>query len=79
MFDVSGSQYPLEPALVYLTTTANYFPPDARLRLSSRLLEEAKLCARDEIPAVYTLAQLLIDNSDEMSHLLKGNPTREMN
>lgn len=67
-----GSQYPLEPALVYLTTTANYFPPEARLRLTSRLLEEAKMCARDEVPAVYTLAQLLLDHPDEMCHLLKG-------
>ncbi|KAJ9592058.1 hypothetical protein L9F63_001397, partial [Diploptera punctata] len=72
IFCVSGSQYPSEPALIYLTTSANYFPPEARLRLTSRLLEEAQMCAKDEVPAVYTLAQLLLDHPDEMCHILKG-------
>ncbi|PSN50333.1 putative ATP-dependent RNA helicase DHX57 [Blattella germanica] len=69
---VTGSQYPFEPALVYLTTPSNKFPPEARLRLTNRLLEEARVCASNETPAVYTIAQLLIDFHDEIGHLLKG-------
>ncbi|XP_069688827.1 putative ATP-dependent RNA helicase DHX57 [Periplaneta americana] len=66
-----GSCYPLEPALVYLTTSASRFPPIASLRLTSRLLQEAQICAKDEIPAVYTIAQLLLDHPDEMVELLR--------
>jgi hypothetical protein len=67
-----GSSYPLEPALVYLTTTASNFPPEACLQLTSRLLQEAQICARDEAPAVYSVAQLLLDHPDEMTEILKS-------
>jgi hypothetical protein len=67
-----GSSYPLEPALVYLTSTASNFPPEACLRLTSRLLQEAQICARDEAPAVYSIAQLLLDRPDEMIEILKS-------
>jgi hypothetical protein len=67
-----GSSYPLEPALVYLTTAASNFPPEARLQLTSRLLQEAQICARDEAPAVYSIAQLLLDRPNEMIEILKS-------
>lgn len=68
-----GSSYPLEPALVYLTSTAGNIPPEACLQLTSRLLQEAQICARDEAPAVYSIAQLLLDRPDEMIEILKNN------
>ncbi|GFG32216.1 hypothetical protein Cfor_02033 [Coptotermes formosanus] len=68
-----GSSYPLEPALMYLTTTASNFPPEACLQLTSRLLQEAQICARNEAPAVYSVAQLLLDHPDEMIEILKKN------
>jgi len=67
-----GSSYPFEPALVYLTSTASNIPPEACLQLTSRLLQEAQICARDEAPAVYSIAQLLLDRPDEMIEILKS-------
>jgi hypothetical protein len=67
-----GSSYPLEPALVYLTSTASNFSPEACLQLTSRLLQEAQICARNEAPAVYSIAQLLLDRPDEMIEILKS-------
>jgi hypothetical protein len=36
------------------------------------LLQEAQICARDEAPAVYAIAQLLLDRPDEMIEILKS-------
>jgi hypothetical protein len=36
------------------------------------LLQEAQICARDEAPAVYSIAQLLLDRPDEMIEILKS-------
>jgi hypothetical protein len=57
---------------MYLTTTASNFPPEACLQLTSRLLQEAQICARNEAPAVYSVAQLLLDHPDEMIEILKS-------
>ncbi|XP_067011833.2 putative ATP-dependent RNA helicase DHX57 isoform X2 [Anabrus simplex] len=67
-----GSKYPLEPACVYLSTSAPRVPASACLSLSQRLLEEAKLCAQDEQPCVYMVTQLLIDQTQEMLRIIKG-------
>jgi hypothetical protein len=57
---------------VYLTTVADNFPVEMCLRLTGRLLQEAQFHARDEAPAVYSLADLLLNHQDEMIELLKG-------
>jgi hypothetical protein len=57
---------------VYLTTAASYVPAEACLQLTGRLLQEAQICARNEAPAVYSIAQLLLDHPDEMVELIKG-------
>jgi hypothetical protein len=67
-----GSRYPLEPPLLYLTTAADNFPAEMCLRLTGRLLQEAQIHTRDEAPAVYPVADLLLNHEDEMVELLKG-------
>jgi hypothetical protein len=57
---------------VYLSTLADNFPAKACLRLTGRLLQEAQICAKDETPAVYSVADLLLSHQDEMIELLKG-------
>jgi hypothetical protein len=57
---------------VYLTAAENSIPAEACLRLTSRLLQEAQMHARDETPAVYSVADLLLNHQDEMVELLKG-------
>jgi hypothetical protein len=57
---------------VCLSTAADNFPAEACLQLTGRLLQEAQVCARDKVPAVYSLADLLLSSQDEMVELLKG-------
>lgn len=66
-----GSRYPAEAALVYLTSTCPKVPPEACLRLSRRLQEEALECARSETPCVYTVTQLLLEHPEKMLDILK--------
>jgi hypothetical protein len=68
-----GSHYPLEPALVYLSTAGDNFPAEACLQLARRLLHEAQVCTRDKAQAVYCLVDLLLSSQDEMVELLKDN------
>jgi hypothetical protein len=62
----------MEPPLVYLTTVADNFPAEMCLKLTGRLLQEACIYAKNETPAVYALAYLLLNHQDEIVELLKG-------
>ncbi|KAL3267515.1 hypothetical protein HHI36_011638 [Cryptolaemus montrouzieri] len=65
----TNSQYPLEPPLIFLKTNA-VLPPLVNLHICKRLLEEATSLAKDGIPSVYTITELLL-NSDEITKHLK--------
>jgi hypothetical protein len=67
-----GSRYPLEPPLLYLTTSADNFPAEMCLRLTGRLLKEAQIHAQNETPAVYSVADLLMNHQVEIVELLRG-------
>lgn len=65
-----GSRYPLEPALVCLSTTSTRFPTSASLRLSGKLCALSKEHAQFQAPYIYSLAQVLVDQSTEIVAML---------
>lgn len=67
-----GSQYPFEAPMVFLKTTCPDIPHELCLRLTRRIVSEARDIARDEMPSFYTLAELL-QMDDEMATFLKND------
>ncbi|KAJ1528629.1 hypothetical protein ONE63_007024 [Megalurothrips usitatus] len=67
-----GSKYPVEPPLLCISTQFHYFPPALSLRITSRLIAEAKDCAEQGFPSIYTLIDLLQNQPSEvLEHLNK--------
>lgn len=67
-----GSKYPLDCPLLCFSTPYHYFPPALCLRITSRLITEAKDCAEQGFPSIYTLIDLLQNRSSEiLDHLNK--------
>ncbi|KAK3925802.1 Putative ATP-dependent RNA helicase DHX57 [Frankliniella fusca] len=67
-----GSKYPAEPPMLCISTPYQYFPPALCLRITSRLIAEAKDCAEQGFPSVYTLIDLLQNQPSEiLDHLNK--------
>lgn len=58
--------YPYQPPIVFFKTeTATSIIPDLTcLRITARLLEEAKVLAQDGIPSIYSLVELLSNEED---------------
>lgn len=54
-----GNKYPFEAPMVFLKSTCPDLPPMFCLRLTRRLIEEAREVAKDGMPSVYTLTELL--------------------
>ncbi|KAJ8972925.1 hypothetical protein NQ317_014875 [Molorchus minor] len=63
-----NTKYPYEPPLIFLKTNA-VLPPLINLHICKRLFDEAKLLAEDGIPSVYTITELLQNDTEIKSHL----------
>lgn len=68
----TGNVYPYESPLVFLKTTCPDIPTSLCLRLTRRIVEEARRFADDGIPSVYTISELL-QMDDEISLFLKND------
>lgn len=68
----AGNVYPYEAPLVFLKTTCPDIPTSLCLRLTRRIVEEARRFAEDQIPSVYTISELL-QMDDEISKFLKSD------
>lgn len=68
----AANRYPLEAPLVFLKTTCPDIPHMLCLRLTRRIVQEAREIARDEMPSVYTCAELL-QQDDELAQFLKAD------
>ena len=64
-------QYPLHPPLVAFQTAMKSVPRQSCLKITSRLMKEAKISAQDHVPSVFSLIGLLEDNA-EMKSVLSG-------
>ncbi|XP_046383493.1 putative ATP-dependent RNA helicase DHX57 [Ischnura elegans] len=59
----TGCMYPLEPAVVCISTKNPVFPKESCLRITKRLLNEARMIAQDHgTAAIYTLTELLVSS-----------------
>lgn len=63
--------YPYQPPLLLFKTVTrtNLIPELACLRITARLLEEAKILAQDGIPSVYSLVELLNNEEDIINYI----------
>ncbi|XP_026330689.1 putative ATP-dependent RNA helicase DHX57 isoform X2 [Hyposmocoma kahamanoa] len=63
--------YPYQPPLLYFKTVTrtNLVPELACLRITARLLEEAKILAQDGIPSIYSLVELLNNEEDIINYI----------
>lgn len=68
----ADSIYPFEAPMVFLKTTCPDIPHELCLRLTRRIVNEARDIARDEMPSVYTIAELL-QMDEEMAKFLKND------
>lgn len=66
----AASRYPYEAPLVFLKTTCPDIPHMLCLRLTRRLVQEARDFARDDMPSVYTCSELL-QQAEELAQFLK--------
>ena len=64
------SLYPMSPPLASFNTPMKV-PRQACLKITARLMKEAKMLADDQVPSVFSLINLL-ENIDEMKDTLKG-------
>ncbi|XP_044748231.1 putative ATP-dependent RNA helicase DHX57 [Coccinella septempunctata] len=64
-----NSKYPFEPPLIFIRKN-DILPPLVNLKICSRLFEEANSYAKDGIPSVYSITELL-QNSEEITEHLK--------
>ena len=67
----SGSRYPLDPIMVTFSTPLSQFPRTACMKITSRLMEEARSCALEGGPAIFSLVSLLEDVA-EMDRVLRA-------
>lgn len=65
----TGSFYPYEAPIVAFKTTVPDFPSAICLRITKRILGEAIALAKDGMPCVYTIADLLQNESDIIEFL----------
>lgn len=59
-----GNKYPFESPMVFLKSTCPDLPQLLCLRITRRLIEEAREIAKDGMPSVYTLAELLQQDTE---------------
>lgn len=66
-----GNLYPHEPPYLFLKSDAkpNQLPEMTCLKITRRLIEEAKTLAQDAIPSVYSVVELLKNEEEIISYL----------
>lgn len=64
-----NSKYPYEPPLIFFRNN-EILPPQIHLKICKRLFDEAESYAKDGIPSIYTITELL-QNSQEITEYLK--------
>lgn len=64
-------QYPQDPPLVCFYTPMKKVPRQVCLKITARLMHEAKQLAQDHCPSVFSLISLL-ENTDEMKKAVQG-------
>lgn len=69
---INNTKYPYEPPLIFLKTNA-VIPQLVILHICKRLYDEASILAQDGIPSVYSVIELL-KNETEISEHLKMEP-----
>jgi len=70
-----GNRYPQEPCLVTFSTPLTHFPRSACVKVTTRLMEESKLMAKDSLPAVFTIVSIL-ESSQELDQIIAGPESR---
>ena len=68
---VPGSKYPHDPIIVTFSTPMSMFPKTACMKITSRLMEESKTCAKDGVPAAFSIVSLL-DDVAELDRIIQG-------
>lgn len=66
------SLYPYEAPMVFLKTTCPDIPHTLCLRLTRRIVEEAREIAKDDMPSIYTISELL-QMDEELTKFLKSD------
>ena len=67
----AGSKYPHDPVIVTLTTPLSKFPRSACMKITARLMEESKICAKDGAPSTFSIVSILEDVA-EIDRVLNG-------
>lgn len=65
-------QYPLEPPLILLRNKIADIPKSICLRINQRLIDESRELAKDQIPSVYSVVDLLKNEEEILSFLKKA-------
>ena len=55
--------YPDDPPMVLFSCPVKEFPPSYSLKLTTRLMQEAKALAKDSLPSIFSLISLLEDSN----------------
>ena len=67
----AGSKYPHDPVIVTFTTPMSKFPRSACMKITARLMEESKICAKDGAPSTFSIVSILEDVA-EIDRVLNG-------
>lgn len=67
-----NSKYPFEPPIIFVKTNA-ILPPLLNLHITRKLYQEAKNLAKDGIPCVYSIAEML-KNEEEIIDFIQNVP-----
>ena len=70
-FSLLGNQYPKESPLVALTALSDDFPKESCLRITRRILKEARDNAVNGLPSVFELIDLMLNRQDEIIRVVK--------
>lgn len=66
-------KYPAAPPIILLRTKIADIPKSICLRVNQRLIDESRDLAKDQIPSVYSIVDLLRNEEEILSYLNKNN------
>lgn len=66
-------KYPAAPPIILLRTKIADIPKSICLRINQRLIDESRELARDQIPSVYSIVDLLRNEEEILSYLNKNS------
>jgi len=73
---LENSRYPKDPCIGFISTPLTKFPTEYCIKITSRLMREAKLQAEDSLPSVFSLVSIL-ESADEVDQIIRG-PTSHL-